>query len=234
MTEFAQAIQAWLSPIYVSPHGEGGHDLIHVCAIEKLGLRIAQFLSFDPEEYRVASWLHNLDRCFALQPEIQRAGGLKQYLGAILGRSPFNEASRNRIVDAILQHSKRLDEPADSSLLTALRIADRVERFTPLNIIASAAHRGHELPLYDRSQPFGFRTMRPCVFKFFFWNLEWVGMLPSDEARALINPAYLRFFLDFLRLLGRDIAEREGIENRVEEDLKAALGAYYEKWALNH
>ena len=64
----------------------------------------------------------------------------------------------------------------------------------------------------------------------FMCNLEWVGMLSCDAARDLIDPAYLAQFLLFLRLLGREMAQHAGCPNESENDIRKALGAYYE-WA---
>ncbi len=100
---------------------------------------------------------------------------------------------------------------------------------TPLNIMSGPAHR-HDLPHYDTDQPFGYKTNTDCHLKFHFWNVEWYGMLPYDWARELVDKDFFRQFLMYLRELGRDISERHGIQNGIEEDLKTALGPYYEEW----
>ncbi|MDO8483134.1 MAG: hypothetical protein Q7S86_04950 [bacterium] len=221
-----------LDPLYRAPHVFGGHDVVHVRGVERLGDKILpNMLTVDTLEYRVTAWLHNIDRCIALKDEVAAAGGLQGYLQTLLSDTLlFDEAGKRRIIDAVLQHGKKNDDPAsDSQLLTAVRIADKLDRLTPLNIMSGPAHR-NDLPHYDVNQPFGYRTNKPCHLKFYFWNVEWYGMLPYDWARELVDKDFFRQFLTFLRELGRDIADRYGIENEIEKDLRAALGPYYEQW----
>lgn len=220
-----------LEPLYCASHVLGGHTVLHVRGVGRLGEKILPNMpDVDPMEYRVTAWLHNLDRCLAIKEQIRDAGGLTEYLRVVLSESPFDQAGRERIIDAVLQHSKKEDDLAkDSPLLTAIRIADKLDRFTPFNMMAGPAHRS-DLPHYDADQPFGYQTNKPCHLKFFFWNLEWYGMLPYDWARELVDEEYFHSFLTFIRTVGRDIAERHGIENKIEEDIRTALGPYYEKW----
>jgi len=222
---------AKLKPLYLAPHVLGGHDLIHVRGVERLGYKILPHMpTVDPMEYQVTAWLHNLDRCLALKKEIANSGGLAAYLQLLLGDSLFGEVSRERVIDVVLHHGKREDDLVnDSQLLTAIRIADKLDRFTPINMMAGPAHRS-DLPHYDADQPFGYRTNKPCHLKFYFWNVEWYGMLPYDWARELVDRDFFHLFLSFLRELGIDIAERHGIENVIEEDIETALGHYYADW----
>ena len=217
--------------LYCLPHVLGGHDRVHIAGVERLGEKILPHMpTVDPLEFRVTAWLHNLEWCLALKEEVASSGGLRPYLRGILSQSSFDQAGRNRIIDAVLHHSKKDDDLAnDSPLLTAIRIAAKLDRLTPLNMMAGPAHRS-DLPHYDADQPFGYQTSKPCHLKFFFWNVEWYGMLPYDWARELVDKEFFHQFLFFLRKLGRDIAERHGIENRIEEDIRMALGSHYDKW----
>lgn len=229
---FYETLVAKLEPLYHVPHVLGGHDAVHVRGVERLGEKILPHMpTVDQTEYRVTAWLHNLDRCLAIKEElVVTAGGLTAYLHVMLSESPFNQAGRNRIVDAVLQHGKKEDDLAhDSSLITAIRIADKLDRLTPLNMMSGPAHRSG-IPHYDLEQPFGYKTSKDCHLKFFLWNVEWYEMLPYDWARRLVDPYFFRQFLSYLRELGRDIAERHGIENKIEEDIRMALGSYYEEW----
>ncbi|MBI2476222.1 MAG: HD domain-containing protein [Candidatus Taylorbacteria bacterium] len=228
---YYESLVAKLAPLYRPPHVIGGHTEVHVRGVEKLGEKILpRMREVDPAEYRVAAWLHNLDRCLALEAEIASSGGFASHLQWFLQDSPFDGAGRERIIDAVLQHGKKDDDPMnDSPLLTAIRIADKLDRLTPLNIMAGPTGRS-DLPSYDADQPFGYQTNKPCHLKFFLWNVEWYGMLPYDWARELVDKNFFRLFLSFLRELGHDIAERHGIENRIEDDIRTALGRHYEKW----
>lgn len=220
-----------LSPLYELPHVIGGHTVAHVRGVERLGENIfPRMPEVDPFEYRVAAWLHNIDRCVALKTAVAKSGGLPEYLRLVLSESPFEEGAQARIVDAVLQHGKKDDDLVkDSPLLTAIRIADKLDRFTPLNLLAGPAHRSN-LPHYDEKQPFGYQTSADCHLKFFLWNVEWYRMLPYDWARDLVVGNYFRQFLRFLREFGRDIAERHSIPNGIEDDLRTALGSHYDQW----
>ncbi len=202
--------------------------------MEVMGPKIATILNFNSDEYVAAVWLHNVDRNPETKTRIQRTG---ISLGAIclgfLLDSPFEEETKIRIVDAVLQHPKKDDDPSDSTLLTALRIADKLDRMGPLGIMASAAFRGNDLLPYDPQYPFGYSStdegkLRSC-YNDLFRILEWYGMLPSEKARALVNHGRLLFFVNYIRELGNEIAEATGDANRVEDDIRQALGNYYWK-----
>jgi len=63
-----------------------------------------------------------------------------------------------------------------------------------------------------------------------FRPLEWYAMLPSDEARALIDPRFMELFLEFLRCFGEEIARHLDVPNDAESMLKKALGSYYDRF----
>jgi HD superfamily phosphodiesterase len=219
---------------YTPPQIDGGHEFIHVERMIALAARISKILTFDMNEFRAAAWLHNLDRCPVFKPDIEQHG-LRGVCLNILAESPFSEEARERIGDTVLEHNKKEDEPGDSTLLTALRIADKLDRFGPLGILAAAAHQGPRLLAYDPERPFLYDSTEEGKLKSIYNNLfrilEWVTMLPSDEARDLINPRRMRFYIAFLRELGAEIAEVTGKPNEVEVDIKKALGSFYEQWA---
>ena len=226
---FAEFITRFLT-LYQVPYVQGGHDLVHVRGVERLGEKIFPHMpNVVPEEYRVAVWLHNVDRCPLLKREAEEDGGHYSHFHRLLWNCPFDGDGQKRIINAVLNHSKKEDDlTKDSPLLTALRIGDKLDRFTPLNIMAGPAHRS-DIPHYDVSQPFGYQTNRPCHLKYYLWNLEWYAMLPYDWARGLVDKVYFRLFLSFIRELGRDIAERHQIPNGIEGEIRTALGRYYEE-----
>jgi hypothetical protein len=230
-TAYFEWLTEKLEPLYTPPRVLGGHDLTHVRGMERLGGKILPHLpDVSVEEYRVTVWLHDLDRCPALRQEIADAGGLSNHLANLLDESPFNQSERARITDAVLRHGKKCDEPDDSGLLLALRVADKLDRLTPLNIMSGPAHRS-DIPHYDAEAPFDYRKNKPNHLKYFLWNVEWYGMLPTDWAREIVDEEFFYHFLQFIRDVGRDIAERLGIENKIEEELKLALGKYYVEFA---
>lgn len=229
---FFEQLIAKLRPAYTPPNAKGGHDYTHVERMVKLGERI-NFLEFNKQEYKVAVWLHNIDRSLKYWEEIE-CDGIKAVVRRFLIESPFAWDARDRIVKAVFEHSKKDDEPGDSTLLTALRIADKVDRFGALGVIAIVALHGNILLPYNPEEPFGYASTAErklsSIYNDCFRVLEWYAMLPSDKARALIAPEKLEYFISTLRLLGREIADATGAKNLVEEDIKKALGSYYEPW----
>ena len=230
-----------LREVYVSPHVGRGHDFYHIERMVARGSQIREHLVFDLEEYGAAVWLHNVDRCAALKGDVVACGGLPRYLLALLEQSQFTGDAKGRIVDAVLQHSKKDDEPGDSPLLTALRVADKLDRFNPTGIVEAAASWGH-LPIFDPEHPFGYDSSEPgergaaghkSIYQTYYRVLEWVAMLPADWARELIPRQHLRLFITFLRLLGAQAADQFHVEDRAEEDIRRALGSYYD-WMLQY
>jgi len=53
-----------------------------------------------------------------------------------------------------MQHGKKDDEPNDSSLLTVLRVGDKLDRLGSIGLVMAALHRGLNLPLFDSQKPF--------------------------------------------------------------------------------
>ncbi len=244
--------------------GTGGHDFTHVERLIAIGktIRGKTKIDFDWNEFVTAVWLHNLDRAPAFRKDIERYGktwalanedslreygadnedvkafvrarGLEFYCYELLEPSPFGPEARERIVKAVMEHPKFKDEPGNSTLLTALRIADKVDRMGPLGIMASGAFRGKDVLPYDSEHPFGYGSTEEGRMKTLYDDLfrvmEWFGMLPSDEARSVVNERYFWFFISYVRMLGEEIAERTGTHNTVELDIQRALGGYYDRF----
>lgn len=232
--DFYNTLVFTLEPLYHLPHVLGGHDMLHVKRMEKLGERILPNMpTVDPAEYKVTVWLHNLDRCVALKEDIVKRGGIQVFMRLLLQNSPFGEEQKERIIDAVSRHNKRDDDLTnDSPLLIALRIADKLDRFTPLNIMSGSAHRSN-IPHFDFGMPFDYRNNKPCHLKYYLWNVEWYGMFPYDWARNLVDKEFFAGFLSFIRQTGRDISERLEIPNEIEKELRLALGRYYDEWSVS-
>ena len=232
-TNLVGPLEAKLASLYAMPNSPGGHDILHVRRMIDMGPRIAEVtgLTFDLDEYAAAVLLHNIDRGAAVQG-VAKLISLGQLVKVLLDETAFSPEAKDRIIVVVLQHSKKDDEPGDSTLLQAVRIADKLDRLGPLGIVSAAAFRGSELPLYDPVHPFGYTStaegkMMKTVYVDFFRVMEWVGMLPSDQARSLINRNDMTAFINYVRAFGREIALRHGVVNRVEDDIKKALGSYY-------
>lgn len=141
------------------------------------------------------------------------------------------------IVDAVLQHSKKNDEPDDSLLLKALRIADKWSRFDVTGITSGIAWLGGELPPYHIERPFHYGSTAEGEWKTHYGNffriIEWYVM--SADIRELVarNPQGFREILFFVRAWGRAVATAHNVPNTVEDDLRRCLGDYYEAWLPN-
>lgn len=222
-------------------------------------------LDFDMGEFEAAAWLHNLDRTRSLKDRIKARGEewaklhLEEYLRLDpdeddrerlihskgvemtcfdrLRGGPFDGEAQARIVDAVMQHNKKDDDlERDSTLLTAIRIADKLDRFGALGVLASAAFRGSDLLAYDPDQPFDYLSTvegkLKSLYNDLFRILEWYGMLPYDWAREMVVLKRMDFFVNFIRTLGEEIAEATGKPNWSEGDIKKALGQYYDQVAI--
>ena len=234
MSFFNEKLARILRTVYVYPKIVPGHDYLHVERMLILGPRIQGILGhegkrlvFDPDEYETAVWLHSLDR-------VEEFRGRDEDITAeFLADSPYDHAARARIFDVLRQHAKRDDEPGDSPLLTAVRVADKIDRLTPINIVAAGASLANLLP-YDPADPWwhGGSTAEPRLrtqLTAFFRVLEWYAMLPSDEARALVSPVGLKAQIVFLRTTAAWLADLLDVPNEMEADIRLALGKYYDE-----
>lgn len=232
--EYVEFLTGYLNPFYQTNAVAGGHDWLHVRDVVAMGPKI-HYLDFDPQEFEIAAILHNTDRSEALKEEQKPFGGWEGYLRQLLKESPFPAEARERIVFAVLNHSKKSLPEGSFPLAIALQDADKLVRFRPSNLLYAGAHGGSMgIPAFLSSEPFGFTSTREkdrtSMWLGFMGNLEWVGMLSCDDARRLIDRDYLRLFIHFLRLFGREMAKHVGCKNTSEGDIRKALGDYNE-WA---
>lgn len=236
--EYLSFLKNYLDPFYQTTAVAGGHDWLHVIDVVQMGPKVKTYLDFDPQEFTVAAVLHNTDRSESLQKAHEPYGGWEGHVRHILRESPFSSEACERIVFTTLNHSKK-ELPANAPpLATGIQDSDKLVRFRPSNHLYAGAHGGSMgVPAFLLVNPFGFTSTREkdrkSMYMGFMGNFEWVGMLSCDAARKLIDPEYLRHFIEFIRLFGREISEHVGCENTVETDIKKALGDYYE-WALAH
>lgn len=223
-----------LTPLYQpQAMGVGGHDVTHVLRMLGMEEEIAELLDFDTHEYQAAVWLHNADRSPQLLESFPGAS-LEAVLHKLLEPSPFDDATRSRITNAVLEHGKRDDGPNDSALLRGLRLADKWDRIGPFGVIGGSAFRGSRLLPYDPADPFGYDSTAEgrmkTLYHDFFRILEWYAEFPLIRRLAKKHPERMRLFLDFVRAFGSEMAERHHIKSLVEEDIKKALGPYYDEW----
>jgi len=259
---FLENLATLLLPNYTLPNIGGGHDWPHVFRMLRMGPEIRKRLDFDLGEFCTAVILHNLDRSTLLRSIIKERGlgwiranfsnlpedegnreamirrmGLELYTRDNLSQSPFDDAARDRIVVAVLEHAKKDDElDKDSTVLTALRIADKLDRFGALGVLASAAFRGNEKPAYDPARPFSYASTEEGKLQSLYNDLmrilEWYAMLPFDWAREMVDRRRMWMFVNFIRDLGEEIADATGVPNAVEKDIEQALGPHYGEWCM--
>lgn len=194
------------------------------------------FPAVHPNEFVTAVWLHNVDRTPGFRAAIATES-IRTVLLKLLQGSPFDTEARERIVSAAdpKNHGRRDDDPADTLLLGALRLADKWDRIGPLGVIGGPAFRGSRMLPYDPGNPFGYEDTAEhgmkTLYHDFFRILEWVRDFPLVRELCNEHPHRLRFFLAYVRAFGAEVAERHDIENRVEEDIEKAMGFFYEAWA---
>ena len=220
-----------LKPFYQTENAVGGHDWLHVRDVERMGPKIRSYLEFDMNEFTIAAKLHNIDRSKKMKPVCDSRGGEETLLRRLLINAPFSSDARDRIVFAVLQHGEKSLREDAPSLAVALQDADKLVRFRPSNLLAEGAYGGYAgIPAFLPKNPFGFTSTREegrlSMWLGFMGNLEWIGMLSCDAARELIDPGYLAYFMSYLRLLGREMAEYAGCLSRAEDDIRKALGSY--------
>lgn len=231
-------IQEFLTPYYTLPRTSGGHDLLHIKRMIAMGPKIQSAIpGFELPEYIAAVWLHNMDRSPELKQQMEAAGGFESYCHVLLYGTTFPGISRHRIAIAAREHSKKYNSPGDSPLLVALRTADMIDRFGAIGALEVAAHRGAELPIYNEGQMFGViyfeqndESQLQTLYHDHLRVISWYQGL-TDAGRNLVPQKNFRFLIAFTRQLAEEVAEITGAENKVENDLQAALGIYYEAYA---
>ncbi|MBI2064444.1 MAG: hypothetical protein HYT62_00100 [Candidatus Yanofskybacteria bacterium] len=223
LMNFQKSISSKMSEV------EGPHDWTHPSRMLKIGEKLKHFILFDNREFKAAVTLHNVDRIKSYRERIFNEGFGTVCRNLLFGIG-FSEEAENRIIDAVEKHSK-LDKPDDSSLLIALRSADRLDWLGPIGVVG-AAYMWTINGMYGDPDPFTL-TERGNPRNFYqdaIRQTEWYRMLPSDEVRSIVDP-HMPGRLCFLRSFAAEISDRHGIENMVERDLKRALGLHYLRWS---
>jgi len=228
-------LKSFLTPHYTLPNISGGHDTPHVVRMCAMAPKLASVLTFDSDEFETAVWMHNIDRSKTLRLQVDKAGGFIAYCVRLLAESPFSGEEQNRIAIAVRDHVHKEEEETDSQLLLALKAADKMDRFGPLGILAIAAHRGSILPAYNENRPFGYDTIDEegldSLYNDVFRVMTWYRHMHSDAIRELVDKENFRFYVEFARQLGKEIAEiTQKPPNEVEYSVQKALGKHYFKF----
>lgn len=219
-----------LEPLY-QPQvmGTGGHDVNHIHRMLKMEAEISEFLDFDSLEYKTVVWLHNVDRSSLIVDK----KNLKTVLQNLLRKSYFDDITKERIISAVLQHSKKDDELTDTTLLRALRLADKWDRIGAIGIVDMVAFRGSSILAYDLLEPFGYgltaEGRMKTLYQSFFRVLEWYADFPLVRRLSKKHPERIKFLLNFIRAFGAEVALNHNIENQAEIDIRKALGIYYDE-----
>ena len=229
--QFHEDLERTLSPLLTPQRMKcGGHERTHPIRMDLMLSEMAELVpGFAPWEYRDGVWLHTLDRV----PEF--TASFEASVRTLLARSPHDRAARERIVQAVLEHSKKDDGPDDTPLLKALRLADKWDRVGAIGIFCGAAFRGAQLLPYDPEEPFGWSDTSEggmkTLYHDFFRILEWYPQFPLIRELVRRHPHRLERLLSFIRAFGSEIAERHGVANLVERDLAHVLGSHYATWS---
>jgi HD superfamily phosphodiesterase len=235
MEEFLKGLIAELVALYAPEiNGYGGHDWTHPRRMELMAGEIQEFLEFDRHEFIASVWLHNMDHSPSLKKLIQ-AQTLKGAVRSLLASSPFSTEAIERIADAVDEHWVKDDRPGDSGLRRALRLADKWDRVGMIGTTCSAAFLGSKILPYDPRKPFGYDNAslagyEQSCFSNTFKIIEWYRMYPLVRSMAGKHPRRMHKLIRFVRDWAEEIAETHGVENLVEDDLKKALGEFYEKF----
>jgi hypothetical protein len=230
---------AKLTPAYIA---QGCHDLPHVLRMEAMYPEIVGFFpDLDEEQFRIAVWLHNLDRCTSYKKLVKEMG-LELSLHSFMGGAMRPEQFLREIVTAVLEHSKFLDGPNDSALLHGLRLADKWDRIGILGGISSFQWLGCVLPAYDTTIPFGYGSTAEgdlaksgkggygTLYQSMYRVLEWYPTFPLIRDLVKRHPWRFKHFLLFLRGFAMEVAEAHGVPNTVEDDIRRCLGEHYVNW----
>ena len=260
--EYIQLLKEQLTSWYTCPFVNVAHDSLHVGrmlrrashVIGVQGLQSQGKLEPDIHELLTAIWLHNLDRVQRIRgprndtevrsalvdvalaahdPKEERRPFVEEACRVMLEPSPFDEEARARIIDAVLNHSKKDDEEGDSHLMTALRILDKWDRFSVSGILGAGV-ANESWAFYDEGNPFGGygdtgneAQRHKDAWRVWPRTLEWWGMLPSDDARELVRPDFEKYLWVF-RWFAQEIAQHtEASMDDAEADIEKALGKYY-------
>ena len=218
---FLSGLEASLTPHLLYPNAPRENDLTHANRLIRPAPEIGRRcrLDFDEGEFRAAALLHEIDRSTSLhQPIIElgqrryrnnsgnkpkdeflKKAGIEIFLKDKLSNSCFGLEARDRITRTVLEHSKRGDDlEHDPHLLTALRIADKLDRMGPYGICTAIIHHCPALPLFDPISPFGYKSTVEgklgSVYDDWMRVFEWYAMLPFDAARAMAQAMTLRTY----------------------------------------
>lgn len=202
-----------------------GHDVSHVLRMVRRAPEISHLPDLVQDELVAAIWLHNMDRAPALGVGL---ANLEEASRTYLADSPFDPDARQRIAVAAGEHHKKYDEPGDSSVLTALRALDRVDRMNALGVLTSATTHGSDKPLYLIRDPFRYELEddgQPySVYDDLAGRIMEFPLLMPPGLRYLIDTRGMRDFVSYVRTLADYVCRAHGLENGIELDLMKALG----------
>lgn len=232
-TKLLEGLRERLSPVYTLPNGMGGHDINHIRRMLAMYHEMTSFIpGVSREEYEIAVWLHNVDRYEHFEIKTR---GLETVLREFLAPGNLVRETKNRIINAVEEHSKRDDGPNDSPLLQALRLADKWDRIGVLGIGDGFSFRGSVVPAYHYGNPFSYGCTTEAQWQTqytnFFRVLEWYPAFPLIRELVKRHPWRFEHFLFFIRAFAREVAKAHAVKNTVENDIRKCLGTYYDEWA---
>ena len=227
------SLRTGLGKVYRPPTAIGGHDIQHIERLLLMYREISELIPGVSEfEYEIAVWLHNLDRYPALLAS-SGALNLTCLIHLYLAPGKLEPETTERIITAVMEHSKKDDGTNDSPLLQALRLADKWDRIGILGITDSFSWKGPQLPAYEKTG-FGYGSTAEgsmtCHYQNFYRVLEWYTMYPLIRELVRRKPHRFEHLLACIRMFAREVSEAQDVPNTVEDDIARCLGNFYPQW----
>lgn len=179
------------------------HDLKHTLRVASLARRIAAAEGYDPDEAEAAGLLHDLGRLEQDEEDGHSHAGIVRARDLLDELTSFSVDAKERIVDAIGQHSNR---HSTGQLANILQDADKLDGLGAIGLVRAYVSKSH-LPDYEGhvvSQR-GSRQARTISEQIAF-QMEWFDMLYTRTAGDIAAPRHA-FMRAFLSELQREVAE---------------------------
>lgn len=199
-----KSLQVEVQRLYNNENYNPGHDIKHVLRVVGLSAKIARAEGYNVEEAKAAALLHDMGR-FSSNTESHAEEGVKKAQELLNSFTEFNPGQKNRILNAIANHSKR--ETADT-LTHILQDADKLDGLGAVGIMKAFIAESH-LPDYIDVVSTEVRSPYPLaktLMEQLGFQLEWYDMLYTKTAKK-IGQRRFTFMKEFVSELKREVEE---------------------------
>lgn len=177
------------------------HDLKHTLRVASLARRIAAAEGYDPDEAEAAGLLHDLGRLEQDEEEGHSHAGIMRARELLDELTAFSADAKQRILDAIGQHSNL---HSTGRLANILQDADKLDGLGAIGLVRAYVSRSHLPDYQDRVvSERGSRHARTISEQIAF-QMEWFDMLYTRTARDVAAPRH-DFMRAFLAELQREV-----------------------------